>query len=86
MFSHVRRALVGGALSDGGGCSDWMFDILGADTMEKRSNLEMQALLEAPVSPPPVSLLMLPFLSGERAPGLVRCSTSHTKNCNTVFD
>ncbi len=62
---------MGGALSDGGGCTDWMFDILGADTPGKRSSIEMQALSESPVSPPPTSLLMLPFLSGERAPGLV---------------
>ncbi len=76
---------MGGALSDGGGCSDWMFDILGADTPEKRSNLEMQALLESPVSPPPVSLLMLPFLSGERAPGLVlTLTTSHQESIYSV--
>lgn len=62
-----KRLLLGGAISDGGSFMDWVCERLGgAMGPVDRSKLEADALLVPAASH---GIIMLPFLSGERAPG-----------------
>ncbi len=62
-FIDKRRTLLGGALSEGGIIYSWMQQIL---NLQKFPNLE-KALSSLP--PDAHGLTILPFISGERAPG-----------------
>jgi gluconokinase len=58
-----ERVVLGGALSDGGGLLTWMKQTLALD-----DNLEVNRLLDE-MEPDSHGLTILPFWSGERAPG-----------------
>jgi gluconokinase len=59
------RWVVGGAINNGGNVLRWLGDVVGADLAEPDSEL---ASMAADVPPGAEGLLMLPYLSGERAP------------------
>jgi gluconokinase len=58
-----RRALVGGALNEGGGVVAWARDLLRLDDFEAAESLIAEA------EPDGHGLTVLPFLAGERSPG-----------------
>jgi len=62
-YVDARRALLGGALSEGGNVFAWM-----AKTLQLPSLKEAEPLVAA-LSPDGHGLTMLPFISGERSPG-----------------
>ncbi|GAC1477429.1 MAG: gluconokinase [Ktedonobacteraceae bacterium] len=62
-FIDAKRAVIGGALSEGGNLLNWL-----CDTLKLPALKDADSLLE-PMEPDAHGLTILPFISGERSPG-----------------